>query len=42
VLQLIMSEDVKQRAQMQLFAIFAYRGIRRTFASLDANGSGAH
>jgi hypothetical protein len=35
------SEDVKQRAQMQLFEIFAYWGIRRTFAGLDANSSGA-
>jgi hypothetical protein len=41
VLQLIVSEDVKQRAQMQLFATFVYQGIRRTVAGLDAHGSGA-
>ncbi len=43
VLQLVVSEYAKQRAQMQLFYgnIIAYQGIRRTFASLDANGSGS-
>jgi hypothetical protein len=41
VLHLIVSEDVDQSAQMQLFAIFAYRGIRWTVAGLDAHGSWA-
>ncbi len=42
VLQLIVSEGVKQRAQMQLFfAIFAYLGFRRNVAGLDAHCSGA-